>query len=134
MNLLIDTSVWSLALRRDKQPATAEVSRLKVALDSGEEIFSTGIILQELLQGFNGPKFREQIVSHFAALPFIIPDNEDHLFAAEMHTACRRRGIQAGTIDFLLAALCARHSLVMLSADADFRRIAAVSKFSVWTS
>lgn len=132
MNLFVDTSVWSLALRRDHPLPTPEVTRLKTALEQGEDLYSTGLVLQELLQGFSGPKSRELILSHFAALPFLVPDHDDHLAAADLHSACRRRGIQAGTIDVLLAALCARHELTMLSADSDFKRIAKVTSLSVW--
>ena len=108
------------------------MTRLKTALEQGQDLYSTGIVLQELLQGFSGPKFRDVILSHFAALPFLVPDQDDHVAAAELHGACRRRGIQVGTIDALLAALCVRHELTMLSADADFNRIAKVRSLSVW--
>ena len=56
MNILVDTSVWSLALRRDYPPDCQAVFRLKAALKDGENVFTTGLILQELLQGFKGPK------------------------------------------------------------------------------
>jgi len=134
VNLFVDTSVWSLALRRDRPQSTPETTRLRTALEQGDDIYSTGIVLQELLQGFTGPKSRDLILSHFAALPFLVPDHDDHLAAADLHTACRRRGIQAGTIDVLLAALCMRHDLTMLSSDADFKRIATVRSLSVWES
>lgn len=132
MSLFVDTSVWSLALRRDRPLPTTEVTRLKTALEQGEDLYSTGLVLQELLQGFSGPKSRDLILSHFGALPFLIPDHDDHLAAAALHNTCRRRGIQAGTIDVLLAALCVRNELTMLSADADFKQIAKVSSLSVW--
>lgn len=132
MNLLVDTSVWSLALRRDRPKVTPEITRLRVALEQGDDVYSTGIILQELLQGFSGAKNRELIISHFAALPLIVPDKRDHLDAAELHSACRKRGIQTGAIDVLLAAICVRRDLTILSTDADFKRIASVSSLSVW--
>ena len=67
MNLFVDTSVWSLALRRDGQSAVPEVRFLKQALVAGAGIFTTGLVLQELLQGFAGPKNREAIIEHFAS-------------------------------------------------------------------
>jgi predicted nucleic acid-binding protein len=48
MTLLVDTSVWSLALRRDAQATEPEVRQLKDALLSSEEVVTTGLILQEL--------------------------------------------------------------------------------------
>ena len=124
MNLFVDTSVWSLALRRDAPSATPEVTRLHAALSNGEPIFSTGIVLQELLQGFAGPKASADIIQHFTAIPLIAPIRDDHIQAAELRNACRRRGVQIGTIDALLAQICIRSELVMLSSDRDFVHIA----------
>ena len=111
MDLFVDTSVWSLALRRDVGTAEPAVERLRVALESGEGVFTTGLVLQELLQGFHGPKARDAIVERFAALPLLVPDRTDHIEAAELRNACRRKGVQVGTIDALLAQLCRRHEV-----------------------
>lgn len=91
MTRFVDTSVWSLALRRQ----------------------------------------RDVILDRFASLPFINPDRRDHVEAAELRNACRRGGVQVGTIDALLAQLCLRHELTMLSADADFRHMSRVVGLSV---
>lgn len=101
------------------------------ALESGETLLTTGLVLQELLQGFAGPKSRSQIVERFSALPLVIPDRDDHIHAAELRNHCRRNGVQIGTIDALLARLCVRHDVAMLSADRDFRRIAEHSRLKL---
>jgi predicted nucleic acid-binding protein len=132
LNLFVDTSVWSLALRRDPPGAAAEVAELARALERGEPVFTTGLVLQELLQGFKGPRARDGIVERFAALPFLTPDRDDHISAATLRNACRRRGVQVGTIDALLAQLCIRYELTMLTADADFQGIAERHALSVW--
>lgn len=132
MTLFVDTSVWSLALRRDARPEGIQVRRLRTALSSGESVHTTGIVLQELLQGYRGPRNRAQIVHHFAALPVIVPTRSDHVDAAELRNECRRHGIQVGTIDALLAQLCIRHDLVMLTTDRDFRRIADWTPLQLW--
>lgn len=124
--MFVDTSVWSLALRRDAPETTAEISRLADALAGGDQVFTTGLILQELLQGFAGPRNRQAIIERFTALPFLVPDRRDHIDAAELRNRCRREGLQVGTIDALLAQLCLRHDLVMLSSDDDFAAIAEV--------
>ena len=85
------------------------------------------------MQGFRGPKARDAILSRFSVLPFLVPDRDDHVRAAELHIACRQKGLQVGTIDVLLSALCLRYELTMLSTDVDFRRIARVRPLSVWT-
>jgi predicted nucleic acid-binding protein len=124
VNILVDTSVWSSALRRDTPAASREVKRLKTALNGEDAIFTTGLILQELLQGFSGPKSRTKILETFASLPLIIPDREDHIDAAALKIRLRQKGVQAGTIDVLLAQLCIRHGLSMLSSDTDFTHMA----------
>jgi predicted nucleic acid-binding protein len=134
VNLFVDTSVWSLALRRDRPASEAEVALLTRAVDSGETLWTTGLILQELLQGFSGPKARTQIVDHFSALPLIVPDRTDHINAAELRNHCRRNGVQIGTIDALLAQLCIRHDLTMLTTDDDFRQIAKHAALKVWAA
>ena len=126
MSLIVDTSVWSLALRRDNPQDGKEVKLLRRALSEGIAVFTTGLVLQELLQGFLGAKATSLIIERFAALPFIIPDRVDHIQAAEIRNRCRRKGIQTGTIDALLAQLCLRHDLELLTTDKDFKHISKV--------
>ena len=132
MNLFVDTSVWSLAFRRDPPAAKPEVDALIHALETGQIIISTGLVFQELLQGFSGPKGRGQILSYFSALPLLSPDRQDHIDAAELRNSCRREGVQIGTIDALLAQLCIRHDLTMLTTDKDFRGVASRSSLKLW--
>jgi predicted nucleic acid-binding protein len=132
MTLLVDTSVWSLALRRDGAVTTPEVAALREAIEGSDVVVTTGLVLQELLQGFNGPKDRQAIMDRFGALPLIQPDREDHVAAAEVRNACRRSGVQMGTIDALLIQLCGRHDLTLLSADKDFSNAAAFVPFKLW--
>jgi predicted nucleic acid-binding protein len=134
MNLFVDTSVWSLALRRDDATDAPEVTRLREALQSREAVVTTGLVLQELLQGFRGPKARDAIVERFASLPTLVPDRDDHVAAAEIRNACRRKGIQLGTIDALLIQLCIRHELTMLAADRDYEHAARHVPLKRWAS
>ncbi|MBK7780154.1 MAG: PIN domain-containing protein [Ardenticatenia bacterium] len=133
MTLFVDTSVWSLALRRDAAEDAREVAALRAALGA-EVVVTTGLVLQELLQGFSGPKARDAVLERFAALPLIQPDREDHIAAAELRNACRRSGVQLGTIDALLIQLCRRYELTMLSVDKDFEHARSVVQFKLWDS
>ena len=132
MTLLVDTSVWSLAFRRDADLAAPEVEALRAALDGGESIVTTGFILQELLQGFAGPKARRELLGKFAALPLLVPDRRDHSDAAELRNRCRRAGVQMGTIDALIAQLCVRHDLTLVTTDGDFVLAAKHCPLRVW--
>jgi predicted nucleic acid-binding protein len=132
VSLFVDTGVWSLALRRDAPEDRPEVTALAGALKRSENIFITGLVLQELLQGFSGPRAREKIIEHLAPLPLLVPDRRDHMDAANLRNRCRRAGIQVGTVDALLAQLCIRHDLVMLTTDDDFTGVARHAKIRLW--
>ena len=134
MTLLVDTSVWSLAFRRDRAGDEPHVRALHAALTSGESIVTTGLILQELLQGFTGPRARSDIIERFSALPLLTPNRQDYIDAADLRNRCRRSGVQVGTIDALLAQLCIRHELTMLTTDNDFVLAAGHCKLQVWQS
>jgi predicted nucleic acid-binding protein len=132
LSLFVDTSLWSLAFRRDAPAAANERRELVRAVEAGEELVTTGLVLQELLQGFSGPRNRAQILDRFAALPLLVPDRRDHVEAAELRNKCRRGGIQIGTIDALLAQLCLRHDLTMPTTDRDLRDITGHCALKLW--
>lgn len=133
MRLFVDTSVWSLALRRDGSDGV-EVQRLRDALMDGESVSTTGLVLQELLQGLLGPKAPALVAERFAATDWISPTRADHTEAAGIRNACRRRGVQVGTVDALLARLCISRNLTMLTTDQDFTHIARLTPLKVWTA
>jgi predicted nucleic acid-binding protein len=129
--LFVDTSVWSLAFRRDAESSLPEVEYLQKALVDGDLIVTTGLVLQELLQGFNGPKAAHQLVDRFADIPFLLPTRDTHVAAANLRNHCRRNGVQSGTVDALIAQLCIENDLQLLTADQDFRHMARISKLRV---
>jgi len=134
VNFFVDTSAWSLALRRATLLDDPLVERLRRALESGEAVFTTGLVLQEILQSIRVPAQRAALVERFAALPLLMPDRADHIAAAEVRDTCRRGGVQTGTVDALLAQLCLHHDLVMLTADRDFEHMAPHIGLDVWRS
>lgn len=134
MSLFVDTGVWSLLLRRDRPSDTPHVQGLSRALETGERIVTTGLVLQELLQGFSGPKAHKQIVERFAAFPLLNPNREDHIAAATLRNLCRKRGVQIGTIDALLVQLCLHHDLTMMTADEDFKHLAKHCSLRLWAN
>lgn len=93
---------------------------------------TTGLILQELLQGFAGPRARKELLKKFAALPLLVPDRQDYIEAAGLRNEYRRAGVQIGTIDALLAQLCVRHDLTLLTTDGDFALAAKHCPLRVW--
>jgi predicted nucleic acid-binding protein len=106
---------------------------LRDALEGDDMVVTTGLVLQELLQGFAGPRARKDLIERFAALPLISPDRQDHIDAAELRNTCRRTGVQLGTIGALLAQLCIRYDLTLLTTDNDFAHAASHCRLRVWT-
>ncbi len=133
MSLLVDTSVWSLAFRRDGAHGAPEVAALREALEGARLVVTTGFIVQELLQGFAGPRDRERLLVRLAALTFVHPDLEDHIAAAEIRNACRLKGVQVGTIDALLIQVCRRHGFDLLTSYGDFAAAREHVAFGLWS-
>ena len=134
MSLFVDTSVWSLAFRRDSPAEVPEVRRLRDALLEGEAVHTTSLVLQELLQGWSGPRDGERIVDRIADTSLVMSTSDDHIDAARIRNECRCRGIQVGTIETLLAQICIRHDLAMLTCDQDFSYIARPTALRVWSN
>jgi hypothetical protein len=132
VTLFVDTSVWSLAFRRDQVSAAPEVRVLRDALEGGETVVVTGLVLQELLQGFSGPKARKDIIDRVTALPLLAPNRLDHIDAVELRNRCRRAGLQIGTIDAVIAQLCIHHDLMLLTTDNDFVLASRHCALRVW--
>lgn len=125
--VIVDTSVWSLALRRMRpqpasQPSTIELARL---IEQGEALIA-GPIRQELLSGIRSQAqfdlLRERL-EPFPDLPIIAADYER---AALCFNHCRARGIQGSNTDYLICALALRLQLPVFSADRDFVRYAGI--------
>ena len=134
MILFVDTSVWSLAFRRDAGPDRPETARLRSAIGdpSRDTILTTGIVLQELLQGFAGPRQRAALLGVLSAVPLLVPGRPSHVRAAELRNRCRRAGVQLGTIDALTAQLCVEHAVMLLTTDMDFTHASRHCPLMVW--
>ena len=132
MSLLVDTSVWSLALRRDAPPDVPEVRALRDALAGREIVATTGMILQELLQGVVPERARAQITETFAALEYLTPSREDHVAAAGVRNTLRSAGVQVGTIDALIAQLAIAGGHTLLTTDNDFRAASSHVSVRLW--
>jgi predicted nucleic acid-binding protein len=132
VSLLVDTSVWSLALRRDAPADVPEVRALRDALAGGEIVATTGVILQELLQGVVPERVRTQITDMFAALEYLAPSREDHVAAAGVRNTLRSAGVQVGTIDALIARLTIASGHTLLTTDNDFRAASRHISLSLW--
>lgn len=130
--LLVDTSVWSLAYRRDTPPGTPQVNALRSALLGGERVAITGMVLLELLRGFIPPHAQERILTDVAAVDFIEPSRDDYVGAARLANICRQSGAQLGSVDALLARLAIANDLALLTTDRDFENAARWVPLRLW--
>ena len=123
MSVLVDTSVWSIALRRDQPPAQREIETLRAAIERGE-VCLLGIILQEVLQGFPSPDRTRRLVEHLSPFPILSLHRGDYIHAAEIRNRCRGKGLTISTIDGQIAAAAINHRCALLTVDRDFTGIA----------
>lgn len=126
MNLVVDTSVWSLVLRRSRiDENNPHVRAFRHHVDAGDGLFLMGNILQELLDGLRSTTQIDRLAALLDSFPLLELNRETYVTAARLRFACRSRGIIAGPVDFLIAAACCQHGFPLLTADNDFSRIAA---------
>lgn len=133
MSVLVDTSVWSLSIRRHS-PDLPEVSALRDALSGQDLVVTTGVILQEVLQGLTTAAARTAVRDQMNGMTYLDADRNDHLAAADVFVGCRERGIQIGSVDALIAAICIRRDLTLLTTDRDFAHIAELTGLRLWAA
>jgi predicted nucleic acid-binding protein len=123
MRVLVDTSVWSLALRRRDGPQSA-VARELHHLIAARVVEIIGPIRQELLSGVRDPAHFARLEEHLAAFPDLPIMTEDHVTAAKFFNLCRSKGIQGSNTDFLICAISVRCDVAIFTTDGDFRQFA----------
>jgi predicted nucleic acid-binding protein len=126
VKVLVDTSVWSQALRRQKQeivPNTSlqVVQRLGSLIEDGR-VAMLGPIRQELLSGIKTQAQFESLKHILSAFPDEKLDAEDYEMAANSFNACRQLGIQGSNTDFLICAVSLAKKWPIFSLDKDFER------------
>ena len=123
MSVLVDTSVWSIALRRDQPPASRELETLRAAIEGGE-VCLLGVILQEVLQGFPSLDRTRRLLEHLSPFPLLSMHRGDFVYGAEIRNRCRSKGLAISTIDAQIAAAAINHRCALLTLDRDFAAVA----------
>jgi predicted nucleic acid-binding protein len=121
--IIVDTSVWSLALRRrPKAVSSAEraLSHLLRDMIIDGHVILIGVVRQELLTGINDPDAFENIRQYLHDFDDFPPDADDYERAAAFANQCQAAGIAATTVDMLLCSLAAGRELPILTTDRDF--------------
>lgn len=133
--VLVDTSVWSLALRR-RHTALGERERQLVEMwrglaQSGRAAL-IGIVRQELLSGIADQRVFSQLRERINVLPHLIVGAEQHDLAAQLYNRCRSQGVTPTAFDMLICAACVSHRVPLFTDDADFRPLAPVTGLRLW--
>jgi predicted nucleic acid-binding protein len=137
MNLLVDTPVWSLALRRKAADLSPREERITQALaeairDGRAQLI--GVVRQELLSGIREEERFKKLRDYLRAFDEPALEMGDHEEAAEMHNRCRARGIAGSTIDFLICAVASRRKWQVFTTDRDFERYGRVLGLKLYVS
>lgn len=125
MKIIIDTSVWSQALRRDTPKSDQFVDELKELI---KEVRAQliGPVRQELLSGIKSKKQFDTLKRHLQSFDDLELESEDYELAAEYLNSARQNGIQGSDTDLLICAVSTRRNMPILTTDKDFTHFQAV--------
>lgn len=137
MMVLVDTPVWSLALRRKPDDLNTRERVLTAALEQlirDGRVQIIGTIRQELLSGIREEGSFRKLRDYLRAFDDPSLESSDYEEAAQTHNQCRSRGIAGSAIDFLICAVAHRRGWQVFTTDRDFERygkVVAVKSFGV---
>ncbi|NOQ35234.1 MAG: PIN domain-containing protein [Methylococcaceae bacterium] len=121
MRVLVDTCIWSQALRRKKpqqhQPSVEQLTKLI----EQKQVVMLGVIRQEILSGIQHEAQFERIRAKLRAFPDYPVTTTDFETAAQFYNLCRANGVQGSDTDFLLCAIAHNYEFTILTADKDFQ-------------
>jgi len=120
LKVLVDTPIWSYALRSQNENYQSEINEL-IFLIRDQRVLIIGPIRQEILSGYSDlRKYRKlkEKLSYFDNMPIL---DSDYELAAELCNKCRKKGIQGSHIDFLICAVAKRLDISIFTTDNDFQ-------------
>lgn len=123
MKVIVDTSIWSLALRRGKQSAFPSVQELRNLIQD-HRVQMIGPIRQEILSGIRSESQFKKLQKHLESFPDLPILTEDYVTAATFFNLCRSKGVQGSNTDFLICSVAIRNKFSIYSTDKDFELFA----------
>ncbi len=130
MNVLVDTSVWSRALRRSQPQTDAYTRELADLIREGRAVI-IGPVRQELLSGVRSPAQFNLLRNNLRAFPDLSVATPDYEEAAVFFSRCRAQGIQGSNTDFLICAVASRRAMSIFTTDKDFEAFARLLRISL---
>jgi predicted nucleic acid-binding protein len=129
MNVLVDTSVWSLALRRKNESLRGNeklfVAELTELIREGRARV-IGLVRQELLSGIKTAQQYEKLKDYLRFFPDAAVDMSDYESAAEAGNRCRAKGVVVSIVDILLCAVAMKREWSIFTTDPDFMNYSKV--------
>lgn len=123
MTVLVDTTIWSLALRRRAHQLSPEEKRLVEEwadlVTSGRAVL-TGPVHQEVLSGIRSNEVFEDLYEKLSSFRYLENLPGDYVQAARFFNLCRSHGIAGSHVDMLICALAHRYSVPIFTTDPDF--------------
>ncbi len=119
MKVLVDTSVWSLALRRGKLSISAPAQELRQLIQD-HRVQMIGPIRQEILSGIRNYSQFNKLRKHLESFPDLPILTNDYVHAAKFFNLCRSKGIQGSNTNFLICAVAVRNKFSIFTTDKDF--------------
>lgn len=129
MSILVDTPVWSLALRRksaDLAQSERRATQLLFQIVDDGRAQLLGSVRQELLSGLREPAQFRRLRDYLRDFPDTMLATEDYEEAARASNECRKAGIASTPVDMLICAVGLHHDWQIFSTDRDFSHYAAV--------
>ena len=129
MRVVVDTPVWSLALRRkasDLAPGERRISQLLHQIIEEGRAQLLGPIRQELLSGLREDAQFRRLRDYLRDFPDTMLATADYEEAARASNQCRKAGIANTTVDMLICAVSLHHGWLIFSTDLDFVKYASV--------
>ena len=127
MAVLLDTSAWSLALRRGSRSLSAEKELIR---DELAELIRegraqmVGPVRQEVLSGIRSRSQYERLRQDLRAFEDPRLGVEDYEEAALASNHCRAAGVSGSAVDLLICAVALRRNWPVFTIDKDFARYA----------
>ncbi len=131
MKVIVDTSVWSLALRRSTTAANTETDELKKLIQN-QSVVMVGCIRQELLSGIRELAQYEHLRERLSAFPNQVLNESCYELAAKMLNDCRAKGVQGSNTDFLICAAAHLNQLPIYTTDQDFKHYQKILGISLY--
>jgi len=119
LKVIIDTSIWSLALRRQKSQDNSIIGELELLINDFR-VQLIGPIRQELLSGIKSENQFKKLKLYLRSFPDYQIKSDDFELAAQFFNECRKKGIQGSNTDFLICAISVNNHWQIFTSDQDF--------------